>query len=131
MKNKRIHAAVALAAASALALTACGSDSPDSNASSTSGGASSNVFTIAYNGDGGHQAWVDAVTNSIKNTLGIKAEGKPYATFAELRQDVQDRKMTGGFRTGSDFGRGGSARTRCRNARRATDRRRRTSAPRR
>ena len=100
MKNKRIHAAVALAAASALALTACGSDSPDSNASSTSGGASSNVFTIAYNGDGGHQAWVDAVTNSIKNTLGIKAEGKPYATFAELRQDVQDRKMTGGFRTG-------------------------------
>ena len=34
-------------------------------------------------------------------------------------------------RTGSDAGRGGSARTRCRNARRATDRRRRTSAPRR
>lgn len=58
------------------------------------------TFTIAYNADGGHQGWVEAVTNSIKNTLGIDAEGQSYPDFATLRTDVTDRKMTGGFRTG-------------------------------
>ena len=58
------------------------------------------TFTIAYNADGGHQAWVEAVTNQLKNNLGIKAEGKPYPAFSELRTDVTNRKMTGGFRTG-------------------------------
>ncbi len=57
-------------------------------------------FTIAYNSDGGHEAWVDAVTNQIKNNLGIAAEGKPYPTFAELRTDVTERTIVGGFRTG-------------------------------
>lgn len=57
-------------------------------------------FTLAYNADGGHQAWVDAVANSIKNTLGIDAVGKPYPKFAELRSDVTDRKIKGAFRTG-------------------------------
>ncbi len=57
-------------------------------------------FTLAYNSDGGHQAWVDAVTNSIKNTLGIEAVGKPYPKFAELRTEVTDRTITGAFRTG-------------------------------
>ncbi|PID97674.1 MAG: hypothetical protein CSA83_02295 [Actinomycetales bacterium] len=57
-------------------------------------------FTIAYNVDGGHQAWVDAVCNQFKNTLGIEAEGKPYAQFSELRTEVTDRTMKGGFRTG-------------------------------
>ena len=31
------------------------------------------TFQIAYNADGGHQEWVDAVANSIKNVLGIDA----------------------------------------------------------
>lgn len=60
----------------------------------------SDTFTIGYNADGGHQAWVDAVINSIKNTLGIKAEGKPYASFAEFRTDITNRTIKGGFRTG-------------------------------
>ena len=97
MKIKRMHAAVAFAAAGALALTACGGASGEADETA---GASSNKFTIAYNADGGHAAWADAVANSIKNALGIEAEGQPYATFAELRQDIQDRKMTGAFRTG-------------------------------
>ena len=58
------------------------------------------TFTIGYNTDGGHQAWVDAVTNSIKNTLGISAEGNPYATFADMRTDITERTITGAFRTG-------------------------------
>ncbi|WP_291380050.1 ABC transporter substrate-binding protein [Demequina sp.] len=58
------------------------------------------TFKLAYNADGGHQAWVDATINSIKNTLGIDAEGDPYATFAELREDVTNRTITSAFRTG-------------------------------
>jgi oligopeptide transport system substrate-binding protein len=33
----------------------------------------SGSFDIAYNADGGHQPWVDAVANQIKNTLGIES----------------------------------------------------------
>jgi oligopeptide transport system substrate-binding protein len=58
------------------------------------------VFTIGYNSDGGHAAWVDAVSNSIKNTLGIDAQGKPYSTFKELRTDITKRTIKGAFRTG-------------------------------
>ncbi len=58
------------------------------------------TFEIAYNADGGHQEWVDAVCNGIKNTLGIQAQGKPYATFKELRNDVVNRNITTAFRTG-------------------------------
>ncbi|QAY62011.1 ABC transporter substrate-binding protein [Xylanimonas allomyrinae] len=58
------------------------------------------TFTIAYNADGGHQSWVEAVTNSIKNTLGIDAEGKSYPDFATFRSDITGRTMTGAFRSG-------------------------------
>lgn len=64
------------------------------------------AFTIAYNVDGGHQEWVEAVTNSVKNVLGIEAAGQQYAVFADLRTDVNAAKrgeahgLTGGFRTG-------------------------------
>ncbi|WP_167041205.1 ABC transporter substrate-binding protein [Salinibacterium sp. ZJ454] len=57
-------------------------------------------FNIAYNSDGGHQAWVDAVVNSIGNTLGIKAIGKPYPTFAAALDDRKNDALTGGTRAG-------------------------------
>ncbi len=60
----------------------------------------SGSFTIGYNTDGGHKDWVDAVTNSIKNTLGIDASGQPFAVFADLRTQVTNRTITGAFRTG-------------------------------
>lgn len=60
----------------------------------------SGTFEIAYNADGGHQAWVDAVTNSVKNTLEIDAAGKPYPTFAEARTEITNRTITSAFRTG-------------------------------
>ena len=55
----------------------------------------SGTFTISYNADGGHQAWVDAVANSIKNVLGIEAAGTPYPTFAEARTLITKDKVTG------------------------------------
>ncbi|ALJ19912.1 peptide ABC transporter substrate-binding protein [Microbacterium sp. No. 7] len=60
----------------------------------------SGSFQIAYNSDGGHQPWVDAVANQLKNTLGIEASGAPYVDFAGLRKDVNDRVIATAFRTG-------------------------------
>lgn len=57
-------------------------------------------FRIAYNADGGHKEWVDAVCNQIKNTLGIDAAGDPYATFSDVRKRVTDRSITTAFRSG-------------------------------
>ncbi|MDY7557159.1 MULTISPECIES: ABC transporter substrate-binding protein [unclassified Cryobacterium] len=58
------------------------------------------TFDIAYNSDGGHAAWVDAVANSIKNTLGINAVGKPYATFKAALADRKAKTLTGATRAG-------------------------------
>ncbi|HQC43463.1 MAG TPA: hypothetical protein PLV91_08335, partial [Verrucomicrobiota bacterium] len=44
----------------------------------------SGTFQISYNADGGHQTWVDAVANSIKNTLGIDASGNPYGKGGQI-----------------------------------------------
>lgn len=57
-------------------------------------------FEIAYNSDGGHQAWVDATVNSIKNVLGIDAKGNPYPEFKSLRDEVTNRTIKSAFRTG-------------------------------
>ena len=58
------------------------------------------TFQIGYNADGGHQGWVDAVANQIKNNLGIDASGAPYPTFAEFRTAITDRTIQTAFRTG-------------------------------
>jgi oligopeptide transport system substrate-binding protein len=60
----------------------------------------SGSFQIAYNSDGGHQGWVDAVSNGLKNVLGIDASGAPYPTFAEARTKITDRSIQTAFRTG-------------------------------
>lgn len=60
----------------------------------------SGTFKIAYNADGGHQAWVDAVSNNLKNNLGIDAAGAPSPTFAEVRTAITNRTIDSAFRTG-------------------------------
>ena len=57
-------------------------------------------FKIGYNADDIHKGWVDAVTNQIKNTLGIKASGAPTATFDEFRKVIVDRSIKTSFRSG-------------------------------
>ncbi|AGP30157.1 hypothetical protein A606_02520 [Corynebacterium terpenotabidum Y-11] len=57
-------------------------------------------FQIAYNSDGGHQLWVEAVTNSIRQNLGIEATGKAYPTFKAMRDDVVNRTVGSAFRSG-------------------------------
>ena len=57
-------------------------------------------FDIAYNADGGHQQWVEAVTNMIGETLGIDSHGKAYPTFKQLRDEISNETITSGYRTG-------------------------------
>ncbi|MEV0947371.1 ABC transporter substrate-binding protein [Rhodococcus sp. NPDC049939] len=57
-------------------------------------------FEIAYNADGGHKDWVDAVSNSIRNTLGIEAMGREYPTFAQFRTEATNRTIPSAFRSG-------------------------------
>lgn len=57
-------------------------------------------YLIAYNADSGHQEWVDAVANSIKNVLGIDAAGAPHPTFAGYRTLITSHKIDTAFRAG-------------------------------
>ncbi|MFI9503918.1 ABC transporter substrate-binding protein [Nocardia sp. NPDC052566] len=57
-------------------------------------------YEIAYNSDGGHQAWVEAVANSVKNTLGIEAVGYPYPTFKNIRDEINAKTINKAFRYG-------------------------------
>ncbi|OBJ65159.1 peptide ABC transporter substrate-binding protein [Mycobacterium asiaticum] len=57
-------------------------------------------YAIAYNADSGHQEWVDAVANSIKNVLGIDAVGAPHPTFAGFRTQITNRTIDTAFRAG-------------------------------
>jgi oligopeptide transport system substrate-binding protein len=57
-------------------------------------------YVIAYNADGGHQEWVDAVANSIKNVLGIDAVGAAQPTFAGFRTQITNRSIATAFRAG-------------------------------
>ncbi|WP_197491858.1 peptide ABC transporter substrate-binding protein [Microbacterium sp. H83] len=57
-------------------------------------------FQIAYNADGGHQEWVDAVTNQISNTLGIEASGVSYPTFSVVREEINNRTIKTAARSG-------------------------------
>lgn len=57
-------------------------------------------YAIAYNADAGHQDWVDAVANSVKNVLGIDAAGAPQPTFAGFRTQITNRSIATAFRAG-------------------------------
>lgn len=61
---------------------------------------SGDTFQIAYNADGGHQQWVEGVTNSIRQVLGIKASGKAYPTFQAQRDAIVNRTVGTAFRAG-------------------------------
>ena len=55
-------------------------------------------FEIAYNADGGNKSWVDAVCNSIKNTLAIDCSGKSYPDSKSLRDPITKGVMKTAFR---------------------------------
>ncbi|MGX1674169.1 peptide ABC transporter substrate-binding protein [Streptomyces sp. NPDC055400] len=67
------------------------------------GGIPGGQVKIGYNADtGSHKEWVDAVCNSINNALGNDKAcvGLPTGTFADFRNKITQKKMTGPFRAG-------------------------------
>jgi oligopeptide transport system substrate-binding protein len=55
-------------------------------------------MTFTYNGDASHKEWMEAVAQSVKNTLGIDARAVAVPTFAVFRQQINAHKMTGPYR---------------------------------
>ncbi|MEV4202164.1 peptide ABC transporter substrate-binding protein [Micromonospora globbae] len=53
-----------------------------------------------YNADASHKEWMEAVAQSVKNTLGINARAEGIPTFAVFRQQINAHKMTGPYRAG-------------------------------
>ncbi|MEU2992398.1 ABC transporter substrate-binding protein [Streptomyces griseoincarnatus] len=67
------------------------------------GGLPGGRVTITFNADtGSHSEWVNAVCNSINNALDDEraCTANPVGTFADFRNQITDRKMTGPFRAG-------------------------------
>ncbi|MFJ8820457.1 ABC transporter substrate-binding protein [Streptomyces sp. NPDC102467] len=67
------------------------------------GGIPGGQVKLGYNADtGSHKEWIDAVCNSINNALGNDKAcvGSPTGTFADFRNKITDKKMTGPFRAG-------------------------------
>jgi peptide/nickel transport system substrate-binding protein/oligopeptide transport system substrate-binding protein len=67
------------------------------------GGLPGGQVSITYNADtGSHKEWVDAVCNSVNHALGDDKAcvGNPIGTFADYRDRITGRKMTGPFRAG-------------------------------
>ncbi|SJM67014.1 ABC transporter substrate-binding protein [Microbacterium sp. JB110] len=95
-RNKFAIAGLAVLGAGSLALTGCGPADSDGGGEEAAGP----EFGLAYNADGGHQAWVDATVNSIAGALDIKAVGVPYPDFAGFREEVTNRTIESAFRTG-------------------------------
>jgi oligopeptide transport system substrate-binding protein len=60
----------------------------------------SGSFQIAYNSDGDHKLWVDALTNQLKNNLGIDSSGAPVPTFKQVRDQVTKKTIRTAFRSG-------------------------------
>lgn len=96
--SRRTFGGLGAAGAVAVVLAGCGSGS--SSSSGASNEASGSKLTLAYNSDGPHKAWVEAVCNSVSNTLGITMEPAPFAQFSELRKQVTEHSLKGAFRTG-------------------------------
>lgn len=53
---------------------------------------------IAFDKEGGHEAWVKAVCNQLKDTLGIRAVPEPFPQFGSMLKGVEDGTVTSGFR---------------------------------
>ncbi|GGK14297.1 peptide ABC transporter substrate-binding protein [Pilimelia terevasa] len=61
-------------------------------------GGFSDEMVFYYNADSSHKEWMEAVANSVRDGLGIKARAEGVPTFAVFRQMIDERKMKGPYR---------------------------------
>jgi len=78
--------------------TICKFDPAAAKAALAKAGGFKGDMVFYYNADSSHKAWMDAVANSVKNTLGISARAEGIPTFAVFRQQVGAHKMKGPYR---------------------------------
>ncbi|MCF2530993.1 ABC transporter substrate-binding protein [Yinghuangia soli] len=64
------------------------------------GGLPGNKLELAYNTDGAHKEWIEAVAAMLKANLGIEATPKPFDNYSNLLQAVLTKQYNGAFRTG-------------------------------
>lgn len=57
-------------------------------------------LTLTANSDGGHDVWMQAVTNQLRQNLNVDARYTPVPSFAEQRRLASSQGFTGPFRTG-------------------------------
>jgi oligopeptide transport system substrate-binding protein len=63
----------------------------------------SGTLTLAYNADGGHKEWIEAVANQLRQNLGLTVKVQPYPEFAKILDDLDAKKFDGAFRMGWAF----------------------------
>lgn len=58
---------------------------------------------IAYNADGGHKTWIDAVCNQLRTNLKVECLGNPQPKFSEFLTKAEKKEPMGMFRMGWIF----------------------------
>ena len=95
-RNTYTFTGVAVLGIAGVALAGCAPADDTSDSSQVSGPA----FTISSNADGGHEGWINAVSNSISGALGIPVEADMYPDFASFLDDRDAETIPGAFRAG-------------------------------
>ncbi|MER7890418.1 ABC transporter substrate-binding protein [Micromonospora sp. NPDC094482] len=80
--------------------TSCVYDAAQAKALLAEAGGFTGEMVFYYNADASHKPWMDAVAQSVKNTLGINARAEGIPTFAVFREQINAHKMKGPYRAG-------------------------------
>jgi oligopeptide transport system substrate-binding protein len=78
--------------------TVCTYDPAQAKSLLAQAGGFTGELVFYYNADSSHKAWMEAVAQSVKNTLGINARAEGVPTFATFRQQVNAHTMKGPYR---------------------------------
>jgi oligopeptide transport system substrate-binding protein len=78
--------------------TVCAYDPTQAKSLLAQAGGFTGEMVFYYNADSSHKAWMEAVAQSVKNTLGINARAEGVPTFATFRQQINAHTMKGPYR---------------------------------
>ena len=78
--------------------TVCKYDPAQAKSELQAAGGFKGDMVFYYNADASHKDWMEAVANSVKNTLGISARAEGVPTFAVFRQQIDGHSMKGPYR---------------------------------
>jgi oligopeptide transport system substrate-binding protein len=80
--------------------TSCTFNADEAKKALAAAGGFEGEMVFYYNADASHKDWMEAVAQSVKNTLGINARAEGVPTFAVFRQGINAGKMKGPYRAG-------------------------------